>query len=83
MKTKFELVAHHLAYGQMTFVIEAEDNRAAFRVWKQVVGRPNQWVVRSNAAAASRHNDSSATQVSDAGHRASRVDPEFEADFGG
>ena len=82
MKTKFALVANHLVYGDIVFVIEAEDSRAAFKTWKQVVGRPNQWIVRSNGEAASQHSDSVATPVPDAGHRASPVDPEFEADFG-
>lgn len=73
MKTKFALVANHLAYGDIVFVIEAEDSRAAFRVWKQVVGRPNQWIVRSNAATRD-NSEVLVSRLKDAGYP---VDPEF------
>jgi hypothetical protein len=45
---KHEITAHHLGFGTVTFIVEAEDSAKAFSKWKQVVFNPRQWIVKSN-----------------------------------
>jgi hypothetical protein len=49
--SKAEIVATHPAFGEVTFVIEAEDTVKAFSIWKQIVFSSRQWVVKSNTVA--------------------------------
>ena len=46
--SKFEIVAQHMAFGTVVFVIDAEDDKQAFTKWKQVVYSGKQWIVKSN-----------------------------------
>jgi hypothetical protein len=46
--SKFELTATHPAFGTVVFVVEAEDDKAAFARWKQIVYSSRQWIVKSN-----------------------------------
>lgn len=45
---KFQIVAQHMAFGNVVFILEAEDDKKAFAKWKQVVFSGRQWVVKSN-----------------------------------
>lgn len=46
--SRFRIVAQHMAFGVVEFVIEAEDAQEAFAKWKQVVYSGRQWIVKSN-----------------------------------
>jgi len=48
MAQRFEITAHHLGFGVVTFTVEAESDKAAFTKWKQIVFSPRQWIVKSN-----------------------------------
>jgi hypothetical protein len=48
--SKFELTATHPAFGTVVFGVEAEDDKKAFSIWKQIVYSSRQWVVKSNVA---------------------------------
>ena len=45
---KFQIEAKHPSYDVVVFILEAEDDKKAFSVWRQVVGNNRQWIVRSN-----------------------------------
>lgn len=45
---KFQIVATHIAFGTVVFIIEAEADKLAFTKWKQVVFSGRQWTVKSN-----------------------------------
>jgi hypothetical protein len=47
-KSNFIIEANHLGYGTVMFVIPASDARDAFRMWKQIVASPRQWIVKRN-----------------------------------
>lgn len=49
MKTKIEITATHPAFGEVTFVIRADDGKQAFTLWKQIVYSSRQWVVQKNS----------------------------------
>jgi hypothetical protein len=48
--SKHEVVATHPAFGEVVFLIEAEDAAKAFSIWKQIVYSSRQWIVKSNTA---------------------------------
>lgn len=50
--TKFQITTTHPAFGEVIFIIEAEDSAKAFTKWKSVVFNPRQWNVRSNSVLA-------------------------------
>lgn len=45
---KHKITATHPAFGVIVFIIEAEDPKAAFQRWKQVVYSSRQWNIKSN-----------------------------------
>lgn len=45
---KHQIMAHHLGFGLVGFIIEADDDKKAFSKWKQVVFNPRQWIIKSN-----------------------------------
>lgn len=47
-KSNFTITATHPAFGTVTFALDAADAKAAFAVWKQVVGSTKQWIVKRN-----------------------------------
>lgn len=47
-KNNFVITATHPAFGTVTFTLDAADAKAAFAVWKQVVGSTKQWIVKRN-----------------------------------
>jgi hypothetical protein len=47
-KNSFVIIATHPAFGIVTFALDAADAKAAFAVWKQVVGSTKQWIVKRN-----------------------------------
>jgi hypothetical protein len=47
-KNSFVITATHPAFGTVTFALDATDAKAAFVVWKQVVGSTKQWIVKRN-----------------------------------
>ena len=60
-KNRFQIEASHPALGTVLFIIAGEDNKAAFALWKQVVGSSRQWVVKSNA----KYGDASEADIDD------------------
>ena len=47
-KSNFTITATHPAFGAVTFTLDAADAKAAFAVWKQIVGSTKQWIVKRN-----------------------------------
>jgi hypothetical protein len=47
-KNSFVITATHPAFGTVMFTLDAADAKAAFAVWKQVVGSTKQWIVKRN-----------------------------------
>jgi len=54
MKTNHTVVATHPAYGEVVFIIPANDAKHAFSLWKQIVFSSRQWVVKRNESDGSR-----------------------------
>lgn len=48
-KSKFVIAASHGAFGNVKFIYEAEDAKAAFSMFKQTVYSIRQWIIISNA----------------------------------
>jgi hypothetical protein len=48
---KVEITAVHPAFGEVTFIVEAENGLKAFSLWKSIVFSPRQWSVRKNTGA--------------------------------
>jgi len=44
----FKIVAKHPVYGVVAFTLDADDEKAAFFLWKRVVGNHRQWNLRQN-----------------------------------
>jgi hypothetical protein len=49
--SNYEIVATHPAFGEVRFVVAAEDSHKAFALWKQIVFSSRQWIVKSNTQA--------------------------------
>jgi hypothetical protein len=47
---KHRIIAQHMGHGEVEVVLEAENTVGAFAKWKQIVGNPRQWNLRSNTA---------------------------------
>lgn len=50
---KVEITAVHPAFGEVTFILEAENGLKAFSLWKSIVFSPRQWSVRKNTGSES------------------------------
>lgn len=45
---RVEITAVHPAFGEVTFIVQAENGLKAFSLWKSIVFSPRQWSVRKN-----------------------------------
>ena len=48
MSAQFKLTAKHLAFGDVQFIVEAENPKAAFTAFKNIVFNHKQWIVTDN-----------------------------------
>lgn len=46
---RVEITAVHPAFGEVTFIVQAENGLKAFSLWKSIVFSPRQWSVRKNS----------------------------------
>lgn len=65
---RFKIDAKLPGFGEVSFILQAQDSKSAFEKWKQVVGNPRQWAVLNNLPSPDAHSyavSSSQPDVSD------------------
>jgi hypothetical protein len=54
---KYQITARHQAFGEVLFVVMAENNKEAFSAFKNIVFNHKQWIVRENSLLAGIEKD--------------------------
>jgi hypothetical protein len=45
---RYKITAIHPGFGQLEFIVEADDQKQAFGKFKQIVGAPRQFTIAAN-----------------------------------